>query len=177
MDDSSSNSGNAPLVDGMVPVGVKSAPGVVPDSQLAAQPAASKLPAGVSEQKPDGAPVLGRSAILAQKDKPRRRLYVPMDSWGGTVVLQEMRSKERDAYEQSLVIRSPDGVKQVVSTTNIRAKLCVRVIIDEEGNRVFTDEDAEMLGQLPAAEMDRLWTAAQALSGVSNADVKALAGN
>jgi hypothetical protein len=161
------------VVEGMVPVKPVAAPGSIPDI---ARPKAAKraLPPGTTSELPAGATLLDRTAIVAQKDKPRRRLYVP--AFGGTVCLLAMKSVERDAYEASLVLQV-EGGKQTFTTQNIRAKLVCRMIVDEFGSRVFTDEDADLLGELPADEMDKLWAAGQSLSGVSEADVKVLAGN
>lgn len=173
------------VVQEMVSVAPVGAPGSVPERTPGEVPQTlplgekkSELPSFAHEQRPEGAALLNRASMLAEKDKPRKRLYV--EAFGGIVCMQEMKSIERDAYEASLVIklRGKGGKeKREVTTHNIRAKLVCRMVIDENGARVFTDEDAALLGQLPAADMDRLWTAAQALSGVTEEDIEELAGN
>lgn len=179
---------NDQVVQEMVAVTPVAAPGSVPDHQPGEAPLTiglsdsgvkkTEVPAYAHEQKPADLTLLDRGSLLAQKDLPRKRLYV--EAFGGVVCLQEMKSIERDAYEAALVIklRGKNGKeKREVTTHNIRAKLICRMVIDEAGQRIFTDEDAALLGQLPAADMDRLWTAAQTLSGVTEDDIEELAGN
>jgi hypothetical protein len=60
---------------------------------------------------------------------------------------------------------------------NIRAKLVALTVVDEDGNRIFSDEDAEALGKKSAAALDRIFAVAQRLSGLRPEDVEELAGN
>ena len=69
------------------------------------------------------------------------------------------------------------GAGSRVSLDNIRAALCVRAIVDDEGNRLFKDGEAKLLGRKSAKAMDRIYSVASRLNGVSEADVEELAGN
>ena len=117
--------------------------------------------------------VLDREAILGADDLATESLDVP--EWGGVVQVRELTSEERDAYEASCLEGS--GSNQRVRLDNIRAKLVVRSLVDEDGNRVFTDADAGALGKKSAAAMDRIFAVAQRLSKITAEDVEELAKN
>jgi len=86
-----------------------------------------------------------------------------------------MSGAERDSFEASVV--NMYGLTPVTNVRNIRAKLCVLTIRDENGVRLFTDDDAAELGKKSADVLDRLFAISQHLSGISKADVEALAKN
>jgi hypothetical protein len=60
---------------------------------------------------------------------------------------------------------------------NIRAKLVALTVVDEEGNRIFSDSDASALGKKSAAALDRVFEVAQRLSGLRPEDVEELSKN
>jgi hypothetical protein len=69
------------------------------------------------------------------------------------------------------------GKARGLNMDNVRARLLVRSICDANGERIFGDHEADALGNVPAAVIDRLFTIAQQLSGLSPTDVEDLAGN
>jgi hypothetical protein len=83
-----------------------------------------------------------------------------------------MTGTERDAFEQSIV----EG-KDKTNLTNIRARLCAVTIVDDNGNRLFNDEDVVELGKKSAAALDRVTTVAQKLNGFRNKDIEDLGKN
>jgi hypothetical protein len=60
---------------------------------------------------------------------------------------------------------------------NVRARLAAASIVDENGARMFSDEEIEALGGKSAMALDRVFKAAQRLSGLAPEDVEELAGN
>jgi hypothetical protein len=87
-----------------------------------------------------------------------------------------MTGAERDAYESSFLQR--DGKMDVRSAwKNLRARMCVTCIVDENGDQVFTDADVADLSRLGSAGLHRVFMVAQRLSGLSESDVEELAGN
>jgi len=116
---------------------------------------------------------LTRDAILKAQDLPTEEVEVP--EWGGVVRVRGLTGAERDAFEQSIVEQR--GKNTRMNLRNIRAKLVALTVVDEEGNRVFSDEDAEALGKKSAAALDRVFAVAQRLSGLRPEDVEELAGN
>jgi hypothetical protein len=116
---------------------------------------------------------LTRDAILKAHDLPTEVVEIP--EWNGSVIVRGLTGTERDAFEQSIVEQR--GKNTRMNLRNIRAKLVALTVVDEEGNRVFSDEDAEALGKKSAAALDRIFAIAQRLSGLRPEDVEELAGN
>lgn len=110
---------------------------------------------------------------LKAQDLGREIVNVP--EWGGEIELRGLSGTERDAFEASVVDR--DGDKASVKLDNLRAKLLVRCIYDEEGNRMFSDAEAVELGKKSGAVLARLCEVAQRLSGLTKKDVEELAKN
>ena len=128
--------------------------------------------------------ILSRDAILAADDLPRETVEVP--EWGGAVIVQGLTSRQRDLFEASIQKRRPGGKKRHkdqqetedrIDLDNFRAKLVVRCVVDEQGSRIFGDQDIETLGAKSAQAVSRLFDVAQRLCGMSNEDVEELAGN
>src|ERR1035437_8715941 len=113
---------------------------------------------------------VSRDNIFGSKDRPSEKVNVPQ--WGGDVYVSTITGTERDAFESA--ITSSEGK---VSVENIRAKLLVRCLTDENGNRLFTDADALQLGTKSANILDRLFTVARKLNGLSKDDVEELKKN
>lgn len=114
---------------------------------------------------------LGRAEILGADDRRFKEVEVP--EWGGTVLLRAISGAERDSFEASIIERNGKDVE--VNHINLRAKLVALSIVNPDGSRVFSDDDIKALGQKSAAALDRVFAAAQQLSGLSKADVKELA--
>lgn len=117
--------------------------------------------------------LLSRETILQAQDLPMER--VPVPEWGGEVIVRGLTAAERDQFEQSIV--ETRGKNTKVNLRNIRAKLVVLCCVDEQGNRIFCDEDAEVLGRKSAVALNRVFEVAQRLSGLRPEDVEELAGN
>ncbi|WP_461369485.1 hypothetical protein [Candidatus Darwinibacter acetoxidans] len=117
--------------------------------------------------------ILTRDAILQAEDLPRELVEVP--EWGGCVYVRALTGAERDAFEASVVEQRGKSTK--MNLRNIRAKLVALTAVDEEGKRLFTDDDAALLGKKSAAALDRVFDVAQRLSGLKDEDVEELAKN
>lgn len=89
---------------------------------------------------------------------------VPVPEWGGSVLVRELRGRERDEWEASLAVMR--GKQMVPDVGNMRAKLAARVIVDEDLEPVFTQADVNALGELSAAALDRVFEVASRLSGL-----------
>lgn len=117
--------------------------------------------------------LLTRDAILQAQDLPTERVVVP--EWNGEVLVRALTGAERDTFEQSIVEQR--GKSTRMNLQNLRAKLVALTVVDEEGKRLFSDEDAKLLGQKSAAALNRIFEVAQRLSGLRPEDVEELAGN
>lgn len=106
---------------------------------------------------------LSAEAILAFDDVQVRD--VPVPEWNGTVRLRSMSGRERDSFEASL--REVHGKDIVINTVNSRAGLVARCAINPDtGERLFTDQQINALGEKNAAVLDRLYEVAAELSGL-----------
>ena len=114
--------------------------------------------------------MLTKEQILQADDLPREFVSVP--EWGGDVYVRTMTGAERDAWEVETVMEA-DKVNRV----NLRARMCARCIVDDKGARLFTDKEAEKLGDKSAAALERVFSVAIRLNALSNKDVETLEKN
>jgi len=110
---------------------------------------------------------LSRDDILKAADNDPEEVDVP--EWGGSVMVRGMTGRERDAFEVSLMTPGRGG-KRELNPANLRAKLVARCVVDDDGNRLFTDADIAELGDHSAAAIDRVYAVAARLSGMSGED-------
>ena len=118
-------------------------------------------------------PFLTRDQILEANDLTTREVSVP--EWGGTVRVRALTGTERDALEASTL--QGKGKNKDINLANFRAKLCTRAIVDEQGKRLFGDEDIAALGRKSAGALAKVYDTAAELSGISEADVDELTKN
>ena len=109
---------------------------------------------------------LSRDQILGADDLGLVELPVP--EWGGSVFLRVMRGVERDAFEVRMAAED---------RANVRARMAALSIVDEQGVRLFSDEDIEALGQKNAKALNRVMERAMELNGFTEQDVENLEGN
>ena len=124
--------------------------------------------------------MLTKDSILSASDLPTEE--VPVPEWGGSVFIRTMSGAERDAFEQSIIEgnaakkgKTPKGDEPKM--VNVRAKLAVRVLVDDKGVRLFTDADAGILGSKSGKALDRVFEVAQRLCGIGDKDIEELEGN
>lgn len=117
---------------------------------------------------------LSREQILGAKDVTTREVQVPEwadpESGADTVLVRALSGYERDAFEASL--RMQRGKEILPDTRNARAKLVGRAIIDEEGKRVFTDQDIHALGAKSAVALNRVFEVVSEMSGLNDTAVE-----
>jgi hypothetical protein len=122
------------------------------------------------------AKLLSRDAVLAADDRASEVVEVP--EWGGSVQVRALSGTERDQYESAGVTWGRDAkgapIVAALNTDNLRARLVALAVVDEEGNRLFSDKDVAALGAKNAQVLNRLFEVARRLSGLSAADVEAL---
>lgn len=111
--------------------------------------------------------------ILQRRDVKVEEIHVP--EWDMYVRVKALSGKERDAFEASIV--QVQGRQTSLNMANIRAKLVALAVVDEDGNRVFSDDDVDALGELNASALDRIFTVALRLSGLSQQDLAEMTQN
>lgn len=117
--------------------------------------------------------LLNRDQILNASDLQSEDVYVPQ--WGGVVRVVGMTGAQRDSWEAGITRLRQSGIQY--NLENIRAGLLARVLVDEQGNRLFNDKDIVFLGNKSAAALDLLFAVAQRLSGIGKGDIEELAEN
>lgn len=115
---------------------------------------------------------LNREAILKADDLPTREVDVP--EWQGSVLVRGLTAGERDDFETTMLAAREQGA---AASSNIRAQLVVRAIVDEDRNRVFSDGDTDELSGKSAAVLDRLFGEVLELSGMKPDAVAEAEGN
>lgn len=121
----------------------------------------------------ESAPMLTRDEILAAEDLPVEIVYVP--EWGGSVFVRTLTGSERDKFEEDTI--QGKGKNRRVTLQNIRARLVALTVCDESGTRLFQPADVARLGLKSAAALDRVFSVAQRLSGLTDDDVEELVKN
>ena len=117
--------------------------------------------------------MLDKLTILNADDLPREKISVPQ--WGGDIFVRTLTGTERDDFEQSCI--TSKGKNKDMNLKNIRARLCVLCICEEDGTRLFDARDVESLGKKSASALDLIFAVAQRLNGLAGEDVVELAGN
>lgn len=111
-----------------------------------------------------------KDAILAMDDLVREMVHFP--EWGLAAWVRTFTAAELVTWQVECA--KDDGS---VDSTNIMARMVVRCLVDEDGNRIFEDSDAEALGRKSASAVKRAFDVAMRLNGLSDEDVEAIAGN
>lgn len=113
--------------------------------------------------------VLNRAQILAPRELETEVVNVP--EWGGDVIVRALTGTERDQFEAGFI---KEGGKGEMTLENTRARLVALSVVDDSGQRLFGIDDIDLLGQQPAAALDRVFFVARRLSHLSNEDLAAL---
>lgn len=120
------------------------------------------------------AELLTRDQILAADDLPRELVEVP--EWGGAVLVRTLTGAERDQFEAQVVEMRGRKIKSL-NMANLRARLVSLCVVDEKGERLFTDADVKALGGKSAAALQRVFDVASRLSGLGEEDIEELEKN
>jgi len=114
--------------------------------------------------------ILTKEAISKVKDLVTEDVEVP--EWGGTVRVKMMTAQERDVYELSIYEDEQNNRSE-----NVRARLCVSVMIDEKGNRIFGLNEVKVLGKKSAKAVNRVFEVARKLNAIGDDEVKEIEKN
>jgi len=125
-------------------------------------------------------------AVLQAKDdilthSQLNKQLVDVPEWGeGTQVwVSELTSEAEDAYQASIVKQEGAGKNTEFKTdlANRKAKFAVQCIVDENGKRVFSDNDVSKVAALGARALNRIVDVGYELSGMSMKDLEELEAN
>jgi hypothetical protein len=99
-----------------------------------------------------------RAAILGADDLPREAV----EAWDQKLYVRGLTGAEKDRWVARTM---PTG--DFAWTNNLTAELVCSTLITEDGERVFSDDDAEAVGQKDAVTLSKLFNVAMRLSGMS----------
>lgn len=99
----------------------------------------------------------------------RRYKLVPLPD-GDTARIQTLNEAERSDFEKGTV--NSRGRINVDRMASARRRLVAKVLVDEEGRRLFDDDQADLLRQADAAIVGAIYDAAVQFVGISNDDVE-----
>lgn len=116
--------------------------------------------------------LLGRNQILDAKDLQTED--VPVPEWGGEVRIRMLTGEERDAYEASMVELKKDGSAKA-NRENVRARLLILCIVNEQGEQMFNRADIKLLGRKSAKALERVINKVNEMNGISEKDIEELA--
>lgn len=128
--------------------------------------------------------VLTRESIKEVQDRKMEFVAIPEWDTEGTgnsgVYVKAMGADERDMWEYETFVKGNENKlnskdkDQVIKTSmkKIRSTLAVLCCVDENGNRLFTEEDVEWLGTKNAKAVDRIYEVAQRINGMRKEDVE-----
>jgi len=105
--------------------------------------------------------LLSKSQILSAVDHKTEDLEVK--EWGGTVRISTMSGSDRDKWEADTY----GGDKPKVD--DFRARFVALCLVNEKGERLFTDKEVAQLGAKSVAALDRVYRAAQKLNALGEA--------
>lgn len=101
---------------------------------------------------------LTREQILAaRKDRKPQRLEVP--EWGGEVYIRVLSARDQAELSED------------TKPTEIPVKVILHCLVDEEGARIFTDDDMDALWAEDFPVIMRVFGAAAKLNGLSTAEL------
>jgi hypothetical protein len=112
---------------------------------------------------------LTKADILSANDLIREEVEVP--EWGGKVWVTSFSADAKDAMEfQIFSLNKKSGV-------GMRAAYVGLALIDEYGQRLFTDEEIPMLGTKFAGAVDRIFEVVSRINRISQKDLDELEKN
>ena len=117
---------------------------------------------------------LTREQILACQDIKIEEVQVP--EWGGGVFVKSLTGKELDLYQDGIVKMRGKDV-QGINYVNMRSKLVAMALCDAEGKRLFSETDVETLAAKSAGALNRVFLAAQRISGLDKTEVEDISKN
>lgn len=135
------------------------------------------MPAPPKIATPEGLFAISREEILRADDIKQEWVEVPEWSTDGkraAVLVRGLDGVHRDAYDKSN--RTPADNKLI--WINMRARLVQRCVIDPvDGNFQFQEADVVALGQKSGAALNRVWSVAARLSGMTDDEKEKIAEN
>lgn len=108
---------------------------------------------------------LTREQIFSTPDCTYEEVFVP--EWSGSVRLRSLTASELEAYQKSNRGKVDKQGNAQILWEGSATRLVVRCAVDQNGNRLFSDDDAYELERKSAAAVNRLFKKACELNGIT----------
>jgi hypothetical protein len=112
--------------------------------------------------------MISREKLLSQTTTR----YIEKVVFGETYRMRSLTERERAEYEIKL-----QDKKAGMSLNKARSLLICRVLVDEQNNRLLTDDDSELVGAIDGRIASALYSVALDHNGFAEDDVKDLVKN
>jgi len=109
-----------------------------------------------------------RAKLLTPIAVKSERVDLPEFGEGEYVMIHGLTAREYNRYQASLLNREFGMDRRKVLEQ--KERLLVRCICDDEGNRIFSDEDVEAMGDWPTEIQERVHDVALRLCGRGSED-------
>lgn len=119
--------------------------------------------------------ILNKQAILQVKDMVIEKIDVP--EWGGTVCMRSITAAERGIIEAAAAAYKDSKGKNDGFARTFTVKILSMGLCDEDGKRLFSDDEVSQLAAKNAKVVSRLAEVAQKLSGFAKEDLEELERN
>lgn len=106
---------------------------------------------------------LDRKSILAADDVRKEKVSVP--EWGGDVYLRVLSGTDRDRFEESYADQKMKA---------FRIRFLLMALCDERGERLFADDEGDVLGRKSSVVINRLFEAGWKINAFTQEAVDAL---
>lgn len=106
---------------------------------------------------------LDRKSILAADDVRKEKISVP--EWKGDVFIRVLTGTDRDRFEDSYADQKMKA---------FRIRFLLLALCDESGERLFNDDEGELLGKKSSVVINRLFEAGWKLNAFTQEAVDAL---
>lgn len=124
---------------------------------------------------------LSRETLLKKRNRRTKTVTISpshpdQDLAGKTVTVRSMTARERSEFESQF--SHPKTGKHLPNrAAEIRERLVIATVIDEQGNPLFTDDDLGALKEVDAAILEAIAKASQELNDISEEDLAELEKN
>ena len=115
--------------------------------------------------------ILTKEQIEAVDDLRSRIVQVDVPEWGGSVNIRPMDVRELDEYSNDAMRSKSPGMR------DLRTRLVAYCLCDENGKRLFTEQDIDALAGKSGTVMDRLYRACDELNDIGPKKIEDIAGN
>lgn len=126
----------------------------------------------MGDKKVDSTIGTRRDLLDIKEDQPESRF---IEAIGKDVFFRKMNAKDEDSYNWSMMqwvdVEGETRQKLERDLVNSRCKYLVRVLCTAKGDRLFADDEHELLGRKPPNVIKELFEKAQEVAGL---DVKTM---